>query len=187
MTPSRCADAALLIIDMISDWQFEDADKLLPAACDMAANIRTFKQRCKAAGMPVLYANDNHGRWRSDFQKHIREAEQSHREAACIGKLLKPDDDDYLVLKPRHSAFVATPLHLLLNELRIHKLVLTGVTTDQCVLITATEARMHDFEVWCPQDCVITLTDERQQRILAHMQEVLKICTQASATLRLPL
>lgn len=179
-------DAALLVIDMISDWQFEDADKLLPRACEMAQTIRALKQRCQEAGMPIIYANDNHGRWRSDFQQRIREAEQSHEKAACIGRLLKPGEDDYLILKPRHSAFVATPLHIVLSNLHVHKLVLTGVTTDQCVLATAIEARMHQFDVWCPSDCVTTLSDTRQRRTLDHMTEVLKVCTTPSTSLELP-
>ena len=189
MSASPCtpADSALLIIDMISDWRFEDADKLLPRACEMADAIATLKQRCKKAGMAVIYANDNHGHWRSDFQACVREAEESHEAAAYIGRRLKPEEDDYLILKPKHSAFLATPLHIVLSHLQVKKLLITGVTTDQCVLITAAEAKMNDFEVWCPSDCVATLSDVRQRRTLDHMEEVLKLHTEASATLVLPL
>ena len=181
------ADAALLIIDMISDWQFEDADRLLPHACAIAQAIHALKQRCQQADLPVIYANDNHGRWRSDFQERIHEAEQSREDAACIGRLLKPGKEDYLILKPRHSAFVATPLHIVLSNLHVKKLMLTGVTTDQCVLATATDAHMHGFEVWCPEDCVATLSDTRQRRTLDHMSEVMRVRTQPSTALKLPL
>lgn len=177
-------DTAMLIIDMISDWQFEDADILLPAACAIAAPIQALKQRCVKAHIPVIYANDNRGRWRSDFQQRLRDAERSNEAAACIGRQLAPHEQDYLLLKPKHSAFLATPLHILLQDLQIRRLILTGVTTDQCVLVTATEARMHDFEVSCPRDCVATLNEARQQRTLAHMQEVLRIETVPSSQLR---
>jgi nicotinamidase-related amidase len=61
--------SALLVIDMVSTWRFPDADKLLPEALHIAPAIARLKQRCKAAGIVVIYANDNLGRWRSDWHQ----------------------------------------------------------------------------------------------------------------------
>jgi hypothetical protein len=79
--------------------------------------------------------------------------------AARIAELLKPERDDYFVLKPKHSGFHATPLDLLLRHLQARRLVIAGVSGDQCVLYTVADARMHDYEVVVPRDCVASLTE----------------------------
>ena len=66
-----------------------------------------------------------------------------------IARLLAPADDDYFVLKPKHSGFHATPLALLLEHLGTRTLVLTGFTAERCVLFTANDAYMRDFRWWC--------------------------------------
>jgi nicotinamidase-related amidase len=62
-------------------------------------------------------------------------------------KLLLPDDDDYFVLKPKHSGFYSTSLDLLLTHLNARNLVLTGIAGNNCVLFTANDAYMRDFKL----------------------------------------
>jgi len=164
---------ALLIIDMISDWQFPDAQDLLPRAQAIAPHIADLKRRCRDAGVPVIYANDNRGRWRSDFRQVVELSLQG--EGAGITRTLLPDDDDYFLLKPKHSAFFCTPLDLLLQHLKVNRLVLTGVATDQCIATTAVDAKMHDYEVEVPDDCIATHSDERDARMRAHFAEALAL------------
>ena len=135
--------------------------------------------------VPVIFANDNHGRWRSDF-RHVHQASlEAGGEGARIGELLAPGDDDYFILKPKHSAFFSTPLDLLLKHLGTHRLVLTGMTSDQCVLATASDARMRDYKVVVPRDAVATLTDERNALAVAHFKGVLDVKTTPAARVRL--
>ena len=177
---------ALLIVDMISDWTFPDAGKLLPPSAAVAPQIAAFKARCRRAGVPVIYANDNRGQWRSDFRDVVQHSLAAGGQGARITELLLPDEDDYFVLKPKHSAFFATPMELLLRHLQARRLILTGVASDQCVVMTAEDARMRDYEVVVPQDCVASQTPARNRRALAHFEEVMDIRTTASSRLRLP-
>jgi nicotinamidase-related amidase len=170
---------ALLIIDMISDWTFPDARHLLPRAQAIAPGIAALKRRCRALGVPVIYANDNRGRWRSDFRKVVEWSLQGP--GAEITQALMPDDHDYFLLKPKHSAFFCTPLELLLQNLEVDRLLLTGVATDQCIVTTAVDARMRDYEVEAPADCTATQSDERDARMLAHFAEALCVPTPRSA------
>src|SRR5689334_4379090 len=101
---------ALLIIDMISDWDFPDADGLLPQAMRIASAIAALANRFRTGQMPVIYANDNHGRWRSDFRQVVAAALNGKGGGAEIARALAPRPDDYFVLKPKHSSFHATPL-----------------------------------------------------------------------------
>lgn len=176
----------LLVIDMISDWRFPDADKLLPAALAVAPPIAALKARCRAAGVPAVYANDNRGLWRSDLRDVVAHSLAAGGDGARITRALAPDRDDYFVLKPKHSAFFLTPLELLLQHLKADRLILTGVASDQCIATTAVDARMRDYEVIAPRDCIGTQTPGREARMLAHFDEALRVPTPASADLELP-
>ena len=129
----------LLIIDMINEFTFDGAEKLFPAIEQTAATIATLKQRAKSVGLPVLYVNDNFGKWRSDFRTLVNRCVEDGCRGKRIAEALRPDKDDYFILKPKHSGFFATPLELLLRHLNIRRVVLTGVAGDNCVLFTAAE------------------------------------------------
>lgn len=89
------------------------------------------------------------------------------------------------MLKPKHSAFHATPLDLLLRHLGTRRLVLGGVSSDQCVLYTAADARMRDYDIVVARDCVATQSDERNERALHHFQQALGIETPLSTQIDL--
>jgi nicotinamidase-related amidase len=180
------AGLAMLIIDMITCWDFPDASKLLPRAARITPAIAALKLRCRRAGVPVIYANDNRGQWRSDFRQAVSQSIACGGEGARITSQLEPDEDDYFVLKPKHSAFFGTPMDLLLQHLNARRLILTGVSSDQCVVTTATDARMRDYEVVVPADCIASQTAARNQGAITHFSEVLGVPTTASTRLRLP-
>jgi len=114
----RTHDTVLVILDMISCWSFPGAQALARAALEVTPAIARLKRRCVAAGMPVIYANDNSGQWRSDFKFLVRSSLESGGPGADITRELEPGPEDFIVLKPKHSAFFATPLEILLDQLR---------------------------------------------------------------------
>ncbi len=177
---------ALLVVDMVSSWDFADADALARAAVAIAPRIGALKRRCVAAGVPVVFVNDNRGRWRSEFRELVRASIAESEAGAAIAEQLQPDDDDYSVLKPKHSAFYATPLDLLLRHLRVERLVVTGVASDQCIVMTAAEARMRDYDVTVPRDCVGAPSTARNAAALRQLAESHGIATPLSSRLRLP-
>jgi nicotinamidase-related amidase len=176
---------ALLIIDMINCWDFPDADKLLPRAAAIAPRIAALKARCRKAGVPVIYANDNRGRWRSDFRSLVELSLGQGGAGAAITSALQPHADDYFVLKPKQSAFFGTPLELLLQHLKARRLLLTGVASDQCVLATAMEALMRDLEVVVPRDCVASQSAARNDTVLRQLEKFQKLPTTAASRIRL--
>ena len=177
---------ALLVIDMVSSWDFPDADKLGRAARAIAPKIGALKRRCILAGVPVVFVNDNRGRWRSEFHELVRVSVLESETGAAIAESLQPAEDDYSVLKPKHSAFYATPLDLLLRHLRVQRIVVTGVASDQCIVITAAEAKMRDYDVVVPGDCVAALTAARNASALRHLRDAHEIDTAPSPRVQLP-
>lgn len=168
------ADTALLLIDVINDLEFAQADKLLAHALPMAASLATLKRRAKAAGIPAIYVNDNFGRWRSDFPKLVQNfLEQNVRGKPIVAQLV-PEEDDYFVLKPKHSAFFQTNLEILLNYLGVSTVILTGMAGDICVLFSANDAYMRDFRIVVPPDCTASEEPEYNRQVLELMRRVLK-------------
>jgi nicotinamidase-related amidase len=164
---------ALLLVDVINDLQFEGARQIIPYALPMANNIQKLKIRAKRAKVPVIYVNDNFGKWRSDFKKIVRHCESSPAAKSFI-QLLKPQPDDYFVLKPKHSGFYSTVLDVLLSHLGARKLILTGLAGNVCVLFTANEAFVRNYEIIIPGDCVASNSKSENQGALKFMKRYLK-------------
>jgi|SRR6185295_5612455 len=177
---------ALLVVDMVSSWDFPDADALAPAALAIAPRIGALKRRCLQAGVPVVFVNDNRGRWRSEFRELVRASIVESETGAAIAEQLQPGAGDYSVLKPKQSAFYATPLDLLLRHLRVERVFVTGVASDQCIVMSAAEAHMRDYEVVVPRDCVGAPSAARNAAALRQLAESHGIATPPSTRLRLP-
>ena len=178
------AETALLLIDVVNDLEFDGGEKLLPHALGMAKALARLKSRAKACGVPVIYANDNFGRWRSDFSKLVERCLSSDVRGRPVVAQLQPAADDYFVLKPKHSGFFQTNLEILLRHLERKVLILTGMAADYCVLFTGNDAYMRDFRILVPRDCIASEEAERTEMVLALMRRVLKADTRPSAEMR---
>jgi nicotinamidase-related amidase len=166
----RGRGTALLLVDWINDFDFEGSDELVRAAEPAARRTALLRDRATAAGLPVLYVNDNFGHWRSDFQDVIAKCRRTRGRE--IVELLLPRAGDFFVLKPKHSGFLHTPLELLLDHLDIGTLVITGLAGNICVLFTAHDAHMRDFRVVVPCDCVASNTTRDNDFALEQLRRV---------------
>jgi nicotinamidase-related amidase len=176
---------ALLVIDMINAFDFEGAEAMLPRALAAAKATAALKKRAHAAGVPVVYVNDNFGKWRSDFRSLLRHVIDDACPGKPIAQLLEPDEEDYFVLKPKHSGFQFTTLDVLLEHLGAETLILTGVAGNFCVLFTAHDAYMRDYQLVVPCDCVASQTEADDRYALAHMAKVTKADVRSSGELDL--
>ena len=179
------ADVALLLIDVINDLEFPEGEQLLRFAVPMADRIARLKERARRAGVPVIYVNDNFGRWRSDFNAQVEHCLEDGVRGRPVVERLRPEEDDYFVLKPKHSGFFSTTLDVLLEYLGAKTLILTGMAANICVLFTANDAYMRDFHLVVPADCVASNTEEENRHALEQMRKVLKADTRPSDELRL--
>jgi nicotinamidase-related amidase len=172
--PDR-SPVALVLIDVINDLDFSEGKKLLETALPAARNLAKLKRRAKAAKVPVIYVNDNFGKWRSDFHLQLEHVLDDNTLGKPIADLLQPDKEDYFVLKAKHSGFYHTQLDLLIAYLGTRTLILTGFTTDICVLFTASDAHMRDLDVIVPSDCVAATNPRDHEQTLEHMARVLGV------------
>ena len=179
------SNAVLLLIDVINDFDFPEGDELLRLAMPVGKNIAELKKRAKAARIPVIYVNDNFGRWQSDFRKIVAHCREDKVRGKEFVEMLLPDEEDYFVLKPKHSGFYSTSLHLLVTHLGAENLILTGIAGNNCVLFTANDAYMRDYKIFVPSDCVVSNTEEENAHALKQMETVLKADTSRGAELDL--
>lgn len=174
------SEIVLLLIDVINDLEFPGGEELLQSALPAAKNIARLKERAGEANVPVIYANDSFGRWRSGFNRIVEHCLRNDVRGRPIVELLKPDDDDYFVLKPKHSGFFSTTLDLVLEYLGARTLVLTGIAGNNCVLFTANDAYMRDYKLTIPADCTASINQQDNNSALRQMQKVLKADIRAS-------
>ena len=173
MVPDK-SDVALILLDVINDLEFEGAEQLIEYALPMADKIAALKRRAREAGIPVIYVNDNYGRWQSDLSKLVKHCLEDDVRGKPVVERLKPEEDDYFVLKPKHSGFFSTTLDVLLNYLQARTLIITGIAGNICVLYTANDAYMRDMNLIVPSDCTASNDKEDNDYALKQMQKFLK-------------
>jgi nicotinamidase-related amidase len=164
---------ALLLLDVISDFEFPDGDRLLRHATAVLPRLVALKAGARAVGIPAIYVNDNLGRWTSDFRQVLERCRAESSKGKSIANALAPLADDYSVLKPKHSGFFGTSLDLLLANLGTKSLIVTGFTTDICVAFTAADAYMREYRLWVPSDCTAALESRYHRAALNYMERVL--------------
>jgi nicotinamidase-related amidase len=176
---------ALLIVDILNDLEFPEGEQLLGPAVQAAKRIAALRERCREARIPVIFANDNFGRWRSDFTEVVEHILEDGVLGEPLARIVRPGEDDYFVLKPKHSAFFGTTLDLVIRYLGARRVILTGLRADSCVLLTASDAHMRDLEICVPEDCVASFTEQHTREALDLMRRVMSVDTTPSGQLSL--
>jgi nicotinamidase-related amidase len=175
----------LLIIDMINAMDFEGAEAIRSKAEAVASTVLSLRRRADALKVPVVYVNDNYGQWHSDKSRIVEACSASQSPGREMVRRIAPRPDDYFVIKPQVSGFYATNLPVLLPKLGVTRLILTGIAADICVLFTAADAHMREYELWIPQDAVASENDERAHWALDIMRKSMGAETRATSALSL--
>jgi nicotinamidase-related amidase len=182
--PDQCS-VALILIDVINDMEFEGGAELFRNAVPAAKHLAALRRRAKEAGIPVVYINDNFGKWRSDFRQQLGHVLEEGVRGEAVAQLLRPDKQDYFVLKTKHSGFYHTQLDLLIEYLGVRTVILAGFATDMCVLFTASDAYLRDLDIVVPRDCCAAKSRVHHEAALRHMERVLHVKTTTSSRINL--
>lgn len=182
--PDTCA-VALLMIDVINDFEYPHGETLFRHALPAAQAIAALRIDARRRQIPAIYVNDNFGRWRADRRQLVRHCLEDGVRGEPIVRLLAPEQDDYFVLKPKHSGFYATPLDLLLAHLKATTLLLVGFAGDNCVLLTASDAFLRDFHLYIPSDCTASIDEQENTHALRYAARVFNASTTPASDLDL--
>jgi len=162
---------ALLIIDMINDFVSKDGVMHVAGAEEIIPAIKQMSEEARNSGSPVIYICDLHRSSDIEFETWPRHAEDGTRGAEIVPQL-SPAPSDFVIRKRRYSSFFDTDLDLLLKELGVVKLVLTGAAVDICIYFTAGDAYMRGYQIVVPRRCVAALSESDQQSTLRQMQRL---------------
>ena len=161
------SSAAVLIVDMLNDFCCAGGKMPLKGGSDIVPSIVALSNAARKKGLQVIYVNDNH---RSD--RYDREFEK--REPHCIDGTwgaevldeLNPQEGDLSIKKRRFSGFFQTDLELILRELDVNTVIVTGVVTNICVRSTCHDAFFLGYNVIVPRDCVCATAPREQESSL---------------------
>ena len=176
--------AALLLIDLINHFEFPDGLELLRNAKRIAPAIRRLKHRARLAGMATIYVNDNFGQWRSDANKLVSYCLRPSAVGREFVSLVKPDEEDYFVLKPMHSAFYQSPLEVLLDYLGASSVIISGISTNSCVVCSAHDADMRKLKLVIASDCCAASTRSEHEQALHHIEKTTRGKVLKSSSIR---
>ncbi|MGG3574534.1 isochorismatase family cysteine hydrolase [Bacillus gobiensis] len=165
------SNTALIIIDMINDFDFDMGELLSEKTRKMVPNLLRVKEHARKMKWPIIYINDHYDTWQADLST-ILSACKNEKSQEIIDQIA-PDGDDYFLIKPKHSAFYGTALETLLNKLGAEKLILTGIAGNICVLFTANDAYMREYKLIIPRDCMVSNNDKDNEYTLTVMENVL--------------
>lgn len=167
---------AVVIVDIMNTFDFPGGDNLLENTEAILPNLKRLKQQAREKNIPVIYVNDHYGIWQSDFQK-VADFCRNDKNKQIIDEML-PTDEDYFLIKPKHSGFYQTALASLLNELDAEHIIFAGVAGNICVLFTANDAYMREYSISVPENCTASNEEEENERALNVMKVNLKADTE---------
>ena len=179
------SSAALVLVDVINHFEFPDGPQLLKNALRMAPQLARLKERARHAGIPTIYVNDNFGQWRSNVSTLLKYCLRPEAPGREFVDLLRPDDEDYLILKPMHSAFYQSPLDVVLRHLGASSLILGGLATNSCIVCTAHDADMRDLGLFVPSDCSAARSQREHKQAIEHVKTMSNATVSPSSVLRL--
>lgn len=160
---------AVLVIDMMNTYQHPDAEKLMPNVAEIIDPLSELVAEAhRRDDVDLIYVNDNYGDFSAEFSDLVRSALDGER--PDLVKPIAPQHGSRVMTKVRHSAFYATSLAYLLNQLEPERVVLTGQVTEQCILYTALDAYVRHFPVVVPPDAVAHIDPELSDAALTMMK-----------------
>src|SRR5205814_2920385 len=129
--------------------------------------------------IPIVYVNDDRGHWDGDAPAAVREALAG--KGADIVSRLAPQHGDRFLFKPRYSAFDHTPLLLVLQDLGVDRILLSGGATEGCVVQTGIDARELGLKATILSNACATNDPELERVALAYAERVGGIFVQRTA------
>ncbi len=162
---------ALLLVDVIKDFEHEDGDRLLADFREHHGALVRALAEARADGCTVAYANDAPESQDADPSEIVRRAVEG--KAGDLVQELVPQPGELFVVKPGYSGFHRTELDELLRERGVKAIDVAGTATEMCVFQTATDAVRLGFEVTVLANACASVDDRHEALALDYLEQVL--------------
>ncbi|MDD5823533.1 MAG: cysteine hydrolase [Firmicutes bacterium] len=181
--------AAMLIIDMQNAFIEEESPLCIKGAKPTIPACAKALETARERGIPVFYIKRQYREDGSDVEITRRKVWENGKPLApgSTGPLseefsaeLTPKDGDYVIVKPRWSAFFGTELDIMLRGLDVNTVILTGTTTPNCVRTTCYDANSLNYNVVILEDCTSSMTEEIQKANIEDMERMGAVILQST-------
>ena len=160
---------ALLVIDALASSEPDAVYELPEDEARFAENCVRLTRAARAAGMPVIFTNDDHIEG-VDKELELWGPHGIHGKVRNFPELeAGTGERDFIVPKRRYSGFFGTDLDLLLRELGVRTLIAVGEDTNICVLHTLADAYFLGYESIVPEDATRTFLCGTQEAAIEHL------------------
>lgn len=161
---------AVLVIDMLND--FVTGALRCARVQTTIAPLQRLLRAARDRGVPVIYCNDAHIPG-VDHELTFRKPHAIRgTPGAEVIPELKAEPRDFVVPKRRYSGFFETDLDALLRELKVERVILTGVHTHMCVRHTAADAFFRGYRIAVVAEGTQAFTEEDYTKGLQYLKEV---------------
>jgi nicotinamidase-related amidase len=152
---------AIIVVDMLKDNLKESPRNLyLQEGKAVIPNLQRLLEEGRKRGFPIIFACDSFVEGDFIFRGKMKVHALRGTKGAEVVDDLKPEPTDIILPKRRFSAFFKTDLDQTLRVLGVDMIVVTGITTEVCVLMTVMDGLCHDFSTILLEDCSATRSKE---------------------------
>jgi Amidases related to nicotinamidase len=160
---------AVLVIDMLKDFVYgslkcERAQRIIPS-------IKKLLNEARNKGVPVIYVGDAHLPKDPEISLWGPHAMKGTEGAKTIDEIA-PTEKDFVLKKRTYSAFHETGLDLLLRQLNVKTVIITGLHTNICYRHTATDAYFRGYKIKIPEDCVDSFSEKDHIEGLEYLRRI---------------
>ena len=185
----RPRHTAVLVIDMQNC--FCDVG-MIPELDAMLSRLTAFMADARGVGIPLIFTQvvqtdeTDTEVWESLYERSpgFRNLCRPGSHGADYHPDFRPGPADTAIVKHRYSAFVGTPLEMMLRARGTKTVVLTGLTTDCCVGSTARDAFQRDFHTVIVADCTADSSEIAWASALQTHRKDFGIVASADAIMR---
>lgn len=183
-------NTALIMIDMQRGFIDPASPLCIPMAAETVPACAELIRRCRSEGVTVIYAVRHYRGDGSDVEKARYQVWYDGGRPlseACSDELSDafPEEfdvlpEDYVIVKPRFSAFFCTSLDLILRRLKVERVLLAGTTTPNCIRTTCYDALSLDYDVTVVSDCTSSVSAAVQASNLEDMARIGAVIAKSS-------
>jgi nicotinamidase/pyrazinamidase len=158
---------AIIVVDMLKDNLKESPrNPYFKEGMAIISNLKKLLEESRKKGFPIVFACDSFLKNDFIFRGRMKVHSLRGTKGAEVVDDLEPQPTDIILPKRRFSAFFKTDLDQTLRTLDVDTIVVTGITTEVCVLMTAMDGLCHDFSVILLEDCSASRSEAFHQGCL---------------------
>ena len=173
---------AVILIDMINAVAKGNGPpyNVPPNRQGVIDNFVRLVAHCREVGTPLIYITTYRRADNSDAPKTVTDAGGGGGAAMLEGTPavevideLAPQEGDYIVVKPRFSAYYGTNMEGILKSLGTETILVGGISTQRSVEGTARDAKNRDTQCVVVSDCCTAGEEDVHQMTIEHVLPLL--------------